>query len=81
MAESLIKLGDYTQLSKFLEKEENASQSDWFIQLGRIIVDLNEKENDVLTGLSNARQDVANALKQSHLQLGDFQQGYSCLIK
>lgn len=81
MAESLIKLGDYNQLSKFLENEGSARQSDWFIQLGRIIVDLNEKENEVLSGLTNARSDVANALKQTHMQLGDFQQGYSCLIK
>lgn len=83
MAESLLKLGDYSQLEKFLQDNPVACQTgDWFVQIGNIFLNMNDNNEDgVSKTLLNVRTDVANALRQTSLQFGDYQQCYSYLIK
>lgn len=82
MAECLIKLGDYSQLDKFLNNNKFVHNSDWSVQVGRLLVGVCKKEKEeVLKGLSNARLELANSLNQVGLRFSDYHQGYFCLIK
>lgn len=82
MAECLIKLGDYSQLDKFLSNDEFFHRSGWFTQVGNLLVNVrkNEKEK-VCLGLSDIRMELAKSLNQVGVRFNDYHQGYYCLVK